>query len=283
MKPTALIWAMLLLPAAAAAAPGARLDQSRLQGVDWSITSPANLDRAYYFGGDNHTMTGEIVRYIDPSYCAAPDPVRPTAGGGFTITVRVPTQAERTACRLKPNEQFVTGLLTTQHSFSATYGYWEVRANLPAATRTWPAFWMLPTEKTAANGGSAPEIDIMEEYAGVMHGGSPLHGWSLDRTGRPVNTVHQIGGQILSCGQTSAYVQPGTWHTYGVLWEPTKLTFYLDGVETCETDTPVTDPHYLLINLQMDGRPYTPGPTSPAIYPATLAVAWARHRPLRTP
>jgi beta-glucanase (GH16 family) len=182
---------------------------------------------------------------------------------------------------MKPKEQFLSGLLTTQHAFSAAYGYWEMRAKLPAATRTWAAFWLLPSVVTPSNGGAAPEIDIVESYAGVMHGGSTFHGWSLDRTGRPISAIHLVGGKVMSCGATSASATPLTWHTYGVLWAPTRLMFYVDGVETCEEDVAISDPHYLLVNLAMDGRPYTPGPTSPAVYPATMSVDWVRHRPLR--
>jgi beta-glucanase (GH16 family) len=268
----------------ALAAPGDPLPQGALQAVDYELTSAQGLDRAYYFLGDNHTLrgTGERERYIDPSYCAAPDPVQPTAGGGFTITVREPSDDERTACHLKAKESFVSGLVTTQHSFSSTYGYWSIRANLPGAMRTWPAFWLLPTAKTAANGGSVPEIDVFEEYAGILNqGGNPP---SLnDRTGRPISTIHPLGGPAMSCGETPTYVAPGTWHTYGVLWEPTKMTFYVDEVETCEKDIAVSDPHYLLVNVAMDGRGYTPGPTSPAEYPATMAVDWVRHQPLSAP
>jgi hypothetical protein len=280
---TPLLCALCLFPAAALAAPGAHLNQGELLAVDFELRSPAHLDRSFYFNGDNHTLaaTHELERYIDPAYCAASDPVQPMAGGGFSITVRIPTAAERAACHLKASEAFVSGLVTTQHVFSATYGYWEVRASLPAAMRTWPAIWLLPTEKTAANGGAVPEIDILEEYAGVRHGVYNLRPFTLDRTARPINTVHPKGGKPLSCGITSAYAQPGAWHTYGLLWEPTKLTFYLDDVETCEQDISVTDPHYLIINMAMAAGDYTPGPTSPAQYPTTMYVAWARHRPLR--
>jgi len=267
----------------ALAKPGDPLPQGALQGIDWSIKSPAGLDRAFYFGGDNHSLagaTGELERYIDPSYCAAPDPVQANPRGGFSITVRTPTSAERSACHLTGHDQFISGLLTTRHTFSATYGYFEIYANLPASMRTWPAFWLLPTVATTDNQGAYPEIDVLEEYAGLSHGGTLLHPWTLDRTGRPISAIHLRDTKPLSCGMT-VFVKPGTWHTYGVLWEPTRLTFYVDQKATCEEDIAITDPHYILINLGMDGRPFTPGPISPAKYPATMYVGWVLHRPLR--
>ncbi len=275
--------ALVLFVTPADAQVGAPLPLDKLLPPDWSLDSPAGLDRAYYFGGDNHTLPGELERYIDPTYCDAADPVQPGPNGGFTITVRVATQAERAACRLTASERFVSGLLTTQHTFSAAYGYWEMSASLPAATRTWPAFWLLPTAKTATNKGSLPEIDVMEAYAGVRQGQSGTKTWTQDRTGYPISTIHPLGGgPAMSCGQT-VLVEPLTWHTYGVLWEPTQLTFYVDEIATCVETIAITDPHYLLIDLAMDGRDYAPGPTSPEDYPATMSVRWVRHRPLRAP
>jgi beta-glucanase (GH16 family) len=275
--------ALFVVVTPADAQVGAALPVDKLLPPDFSLDSPAGLDRAYYFGGDNHTLPGELERYIDPTYCDAPDPVQPASSGGLTITVRAASDAERAACRLKASERFVSGLLTTRHTFSATYGYWEMSASLPAATRTWPAFWLLPTAKTAVNKGALPEIDIMEEYAGVRQGKSGRKTWTQDRTGYPISTIHPLGaGGAMSCGQT-VLVQPGTWHTYGVLWEPTQLTFYVDEIATCVETIAISDPHYLLIDLAMDGRDYAPGPDSPEDYPATMSVRWVRHRPLRAP
>jgi beta-glucanase (GH16 family) len=115
----------------------------------------------------------------------------------------------------------------------------------------------------------------------VKHGVTGSNHWTNDRTGYPISTLHPLGGGgPMSCG-TTVSVKGGSWHTYGVLWEPTKLTFYVDEVATCEVDAVVSDPHYMLINLAMTGGEYTPGPTSPAIYPATMSVGWVVHRPLR--
>ena len=277
---TAALWVMMM--ALQANAP-ARLDKAKLGPADWETRSAIDMDRAFYFSGDNHTLagTGEIERYIDPSYCAVPDTVTPTAGGGFTIQARRATTSERNQCHLKPRELYVSGLVSSQHLFSSTYGYWVMKARLPDAAASWPAFWLLPSTKTPQNGGAVPEIDILEEYAGVMHGTRDHpkreadREWTLDRTGFPISTIHLAGAKPLSGGET-VHVDPQTWHTFGVLWEPTHLTFYVDDIRTWDIDLVISDPHYLVIDLAVDGRPYF----NSGAYPASMDVAWVRHYPL---
>jgi len=260
------------------------LDSAKLGPPDWEAQSIDGMTRAYYFGGDNHTLsgaTGEVERYIDPSYCAVPDTVTSNPEGGFTITARPATPSDRELCHLKSRELYVSGLVSTQHLFSSTYGYWVMRARLPSASASWPAFWLLPTAKTAENRGAIPEIDILEEYAGVRQGvpdptaSTAQRAWTLDRTGFPISSLHLAGGKTLSGGQT-VHIEPETWHTFGLLWEPTHLTFFVDEVRTWDVDIAISDPHYLIINLGVDGRNYL----GPFDYPASMDVSWVRHYPL---
>jgi len=52
------------------------------------------------------------------------------------------------AARLLPeagavHNEYMSGILTTQSSFSQKYGYFEIRSKIPVGTSVWPAFWML--------------------------------------------------------------------------------------------------------------------------------------------
>jgi len=129
---------------------------------------------------------------------------------------------------------WASGLLQTENSFSQTYGYFEIRAQLPADTGVWPAFWMLP-----ANDTWPPEVDVFEAY------GTPdLY-----------QTVHTgVTGQDST--QTTWSDQPSMltgFHSYGVLWTANSITFYFDGTAVGEQPVPADlhQPMYMLIDLAM--------------------------------
>jgi beta-glucanase (GH16 family) len=130
--------------------------------------------------------------------------------------------------------KWASGLISTQYSFAQQYGYFEMRAMLPADTGVWPAFWTLPT-----NGAWPPELDIFEAY-----GDSSL--WQTVHTGI-------YGGD--SYQQTWSYQPTMTtgYHTYGAMWDAQHITFYFDGNETGQLATPpdMHTPMYLLADLAM--------------------------------
>src|SRR5689334_13293123 len=57
-----------------------------------------------------------------------------------------------------------SGEISSQALHSQTYGYFEMRAQLPSGQGMWPAFWLMPT-----NGGPG-EIDALEAF-GASHDG----------------------------------------------------------------------------------------------------------------
>ncbi len=150
---------------------------------------------------------------------------------------------------------YTSGLITTYRSFAQLYGYFEISAELPAGQGLWPTFFLLP-----ANGGDATELDVFEDL-----GGTP-------------DTIH-LTAHFGSNNQTSTTFTVPTattaFNTYGVDWEPTTITFYIDGVAVASMPTPATmdTPMYMLADLAVGGPSYWGGPpTSNAIFPATLQI-----------
>ncbi|MDP3869255.1 family 16 glycosylhydrolase [Phenylobacterium sp.] len=133
---------------------------------------------------------------------------------------------------------YTSGMISTRPTFSQTYGYFEMRADLPEAAGAWPAFWLLP-----ADGSWPPELDVMETLSS-----DPRAAWTTAHSG--------LNGDHVSSGQ-AAFV-PDTadgFHTYGVLWTATSLKWYVDGVEVFQAATPadMNKPMYMIANLALGG------------------------------
>ena len=195
-------------------------------------------DSNFWWGQPNGSTlagNGERQWYIDHDY-GPTSSVNPFSidDGVLTIT------AARAPDAIKgeiDNYEYTSGLITTYESFSQTYGYFEMRADMPDNHGTWPAFWLLP-----ADGSWPPEIDVVE-----MRGQDP-------------STV-QVSAHSNETGSrttvSSAVNVPDTegFHTYGVLWTEEELVWYFDDVEVFRTDTPddMHEPMYMLANLAVGG------------------------------
>jgi beta-glucanase (GH16 family) len=108
----------------------------------------------------------------------------------------------------------VSNLSPTRSLFEFTYGYVEARARIPRGAGLWSAFWMLPTSRE-----SEPEIDIFEVIGARPHQ-SVMHVHYLE------NGVPESEG---FSWRSPTSLATG-WHTYGLLWTPDALIWYLDGV-----------------------------------------------------
>lgn len=145
--------------------------------------------------------------------------------------------------------------------FATKYGRIEAQMKLPTEEGAWPAFWMLPQDQSIYNGWAASgELDIMEGYGdkpnvigGTIHYGSQ---WP--------NNIYK--GKSYYFDDTS---DTSVFHTYGVEWEPGKITWFVDDEEyyTADTwysinsgaaenttfDAPYDVPFYILLNVAVNG------------------------------
>ncbi|WP_337270516.1 family 16 glycosylhydrolase [Oryzifoliimicrobium ureilyticus] len=190
-------------------------------------------------GGTLHT-NGELQWYINPSY-APTSAVNPfsVSNGVLSIT------AAPASASIQPeinNYKYTSGLLTTHSSFAQTYGYFEMRAQMPHDQGVWPAFWLLPED-----GKWPPELDVVE-----MRGQEP----------NVVNvTAHSNDGGSHTL-QSFPVKVPSTdgFHNYGVLWDANNITWYFDDVAIAQAATP-SDMHsdmYMVVNLAVGGTAGTP-------------------------
>ena len=165
--------------------------------------------------------------------------------------------------------------LTSGH-FEQTYGYFEARMKPDGTTGTDPGFWMLH------KGIWPPEFDVAEVPCGSrisIYGTSSIgHGYAVNQGFHGSGD----GGGVLNVATPPAAPFSAAFHTYAIDWEPTFVTFYLDGKATKTlTDHDLKDiphvPMYLILSNEMevdDGSWW--GDPAQGKYPATTLVDWVR-------
>jgi len=158
---------------------------------------------------------------------------------------------------------YSSGIITTKNIFAQKYGYFEMRAQLPAGQGLWPAFWLLHSGPAGGD-----EIDIME-----MLGHDPN---TIYVSNHWHDEANQLQGQTQPV--TSADFSSGL-HTFGLNWTPDKLAWYVDGVKQAEsTDHVPAGPMFILANLAVGGTwPGYPDATTP--FPAVMSIDYIRVYP----
>lgn len=133
-----------------------------------------------------------------------------------------------------------SGYIQSDIGFTFTYGYVESRIFIPGDIGYWPAFWSTPAMTWP------PEIDIAEffESNGHLQPTANLH-WADPAT--PGGSI-QRGPAAYG---DAALDFSSDWHVYGMLWEPGRLAFYLDGtkwIDFTHVEVP-SQPMMLIFNL----------------------------------
>lgn len=209
--------------------------------------------------GPNWTINNERQYYADVQ---GNDIGRsPFESDGDRLTIK----AERTPDELRGaanSQPWMSGALTTFGKFSMRYGYVEMRAKFPAGQGLWPAFWLLHE----GEGGTRPEIDIVE-FVGK-------------RRDRVYQTYHYYENYVLR--STPSFEVGGTdfssdFHTYGMKWEPGRITWYVDGRETntYASGSVSSESMYLLVNLAVGGV-WNGDPDGSTPSPARYTIDWIR-------
>lgn len=114
-----------------------------------------------------------------------------------------------------------SGGIQTSGKVAFKYGKVEVRAKFTQGAGSWPAVWMMP-ESPVAYGGwpNSGEIDIMEHVnnENVIH--QTVHNGAVTNS-----------NGVSSVTKSSSY-NVNDYNTYGIIWQESKIEFYLNGVLT---------------------------------------------------
>lgn len=223
--------------------------QQRWLGYDWPV---------------KRTLTGnqEQQVYVDPGYRGAGkeplglDPFR-HVNGRLEITATRTPEAAKAALM---GHDYISGMLSSRPSFTQKHGFFELRARIPAGKALWPAFWLLPQDKSWP-----PEIDVFEvvgQHPDVI-----------------VQTTHwrdpNSGSRRVSSCRTRLPGASEGFHQYGVLWTPERMVYYIDRRPVAHFSTPpgLDQPMYLLMNLAVGGTMVGRADHDTPM-PASLAIEW---------
>ena len=190
--------------------------------------------------------------------------------GMLHVVARKPSTGVYTSARLK-----------SQSKFSFRYGRVEVRARVPEAQGLWPAVWTLGNSIATAGWPASGEQDILERVNGPqtpdINIGS-IHGPGF--TGTSLGTTYHF-----PAGTTAA-----DWHTYGMIWKPGEVAYYVDNPAAPYVTYKTSDiagfagsvwpfdngqSNFFLINLAVGGDwPGAPDGTTP--FPSQMDIDYIR-------
>jgi beta-glucanase (GH16 family) len=204
-----------------------------------------------------------------PCSAAAPNAYVGT-DGYLHIVAQQPSPGVYTSARLK-----------TQGLFSFQYGRLEFRAQVPEAQGFWPAAWLMGNTIATINWPACGEQDVMERVDAPttpdFNEGS-VHGPGF--TGSSLGTAYDFPS-----GETAA-----TWHTYGMIWEPGSVSYYVDSpsnVYVTYTPSSLTglsgaswpfdegQANFIILNLAVGGD-YPGSPNGSTPFPSEVLVDYVR-------
>ena len=150
------------------------------------------------------------------------------------------------------NAEYTSASINTFNKKHFLYGRIEVRAKLPVGRGTWPAIWMLGTNRKEKGWPLCGEIDIMENVG-------------FDSLRIHANIHTGAYNHVKGTGKGNSITIDNPWddfHVYAVEWHKDRLDFFVDSQKYFtylndgagdEQTWPFNKPHYLLLNLAIGG------------------------------
>lgn len=173
---------------------------------------------------------------------------------------------------------YTSARLVSRNKGDFLYGRFEVRAKVPQGIGTWPAIWMLPTDRKYGDWPASGEIDILEHV-----------GYDQNMVHISVHTEayhHSIGTQKTATKK----IENATthFHRYRVDWTPTYIRGYVDDVQIFNFQNegkgykvwPFDQQFHWLINLAVGGNWGGTQGVDETAFPARMEVDYVRVYPL---
>jgi beta-glucanase (GH16 family) len=160
-------------------------------------------------------------------------PSQDQVSGGMLHLIAKRERTAGTTPTGSPTEYYCRSGMISSHSFRFKYGYVQIVASIPSSPGLWPALWLRPPTVNWR-----PEIDMVESWGGgaTEYAGSYFH--PLSRRAKTDKVIYSPPSRVAG------------WHTFGLSWTKTQMTWLVDGKVTLSVRDRV--PHqkmYIIANL----------------------------------
>jgi beta-glucanase (GH16 family) len=219
----------------------------------------------YDLGGEPQWGNQEWQYYTDRPENASLD-----GNGSLAITARKEKLPGMANCPSGTCD-ITSARLKTLGKFTQRYGRFEARVRIPGGAGMWPAFWLMGDDIDTVSWPACGEIDVMEiveREPGTVEG--TIHGPKFPASGIGASKTLPGGARFSDA-----------FHTFGIEWTPTSITWLLDGAPyatktKAQTPSWVYDhPFFMLLNLAVGGE--MPGPPNASTaFPSRMLVDYVR-------
>lgn len=215
------------------------------EGFPGCQINPTNWATGYWWGVDGSTNSAahEYQWYVRDEILVVDDIMRLRA-------------------RVRPSHgyNYTSGMISSDDRTEFLYGYVETRARIPAGQGLASVFGLLPADR-----------DIREEIN------------ILSVRGQEPNTVYMAQNWVDHSGaqQQAEQIYIGTdysldFHRYGLLWEPDRLVWYIDGIERYRLTLNVPAEAMSIIATLAVGGDWVGVPDRSTLFPAHFAMDYIR-------
>ena len=241
---------------------------------------PDQTKWAYQTGASGSSGNNELQAYCSPltqgpKECDLHHPNVFEDGQGHLVL-----RAQR-----NPEGIWTSARLTTKGLKDFQYGRIEARLKLPVGSGLWPSFWMLGSSFDRVGWPASGSMTIAENVSVTQR----TNGLGPQMIRTTVHGPRYYGGNGLWHDfrlPNGGRVDDGNFHTYGIIWSPGMIQFYVDDPANVSfvqntSDIPESGewvfdrPFFLVLNLAVGGDwPGAPLPSTPN--PADLLVDYIR-------
>ncbi len=227
------------------------------------IGSPNSSNWLYDIGVGNWGWGNNESEY----YTARQENIK-QSNGSLIITARHEVYGGRS---------YTSARIKTQGKHSWKYGRIEAKIKLPANDSgvtdpgVWPAFWTLGNDIGSKGWPACGEIDVME-----------FGGAQLNKIHCYYHWANSGGYENISGRSYTASDCLDGYHVFRLDWDSEYLrTYYDDNLVTSQSIagnnlTEFHQPHFILLNLAIEGNFVPSGTAIPANYPQRMYIDWIR-------